>query len=117
PVVDAQEHALEMQDLAPHRDEQRERQESMRDGGAEGTRRRALGVDMNPLMVIGGVGKCIDLLLRDLAPLAVPDVFAGQCCQLGDARDGCGHGVSSVPDSQSRVRMTTGISRSVRCWY
>ena len=41
----------------------------MRDRAAERRLRRALGVDVDPLVVAGDVGERVDLGLRDLVPV------------------------------------------------
>ena len=43
---------------------------------------RALGIDVDPLVVAGGVGELIDPVLGDLQPLAVPEVRARRRAQL-----------------------------------
>ena len=48
----------------------------MRDPPAERAVRRTLGIDVDPLMVIGGVGEQIDALLRDLQPIGGPELTA-----------------------------------------
>ena len=50
----------------------------MRDGGSEGTALRPLQVDVDPLVVVGGVGELVDAFLRDLQPVAGPEVPTGQ---------------------------------------
>ena len=50
----------------------------MSDGGS--IRRlplRALRIDMNPLMVVGGVRELVDALLRDLQPFRDGDLAPG----------------------------------------
>jgi hypothetical protein len=44
----------------------------VRDGAAERAGRGPLPVDVDPLMVAGGVGEGVDPLLGDLEPAAVP---------------------------------------------
>ena len=63
----------------------------MRDGGAERSRRRPLGVEMNPLMIVGRVREGCDPLLGYLPPLAVAEMFPDQVLQIGDATDRCCH--------------------------
>ena len=50
--------------------QQRESQETMSDGAAEGSfASGAHGVEMNPLAILGGVGKFLDAILRDDKPI------------------------------------------------
>ena len=59
----------------------------MRDRGPE--RRLAaasLGVDVNPLMVAGGVGELVDPLLRDLKPIPHRDLLPYQRLQFLNIR-------------------------------
>jgi hypothetical protein len=51
-----------------------ERQVPVRDGGAERSGCGSLGVDMDPLVVAGRVGKLVDLVLADLVPRARPEL-------------------------------------------
>jgi len=54
---------------------------------------RPLDVDVDPLVVIGCIGEAVDLLLGNLAPLAVAEVRACPRLQLVDALQQChGHG-------------------------
>ena len=64
----------------------------MGDRAAEGARLRPLGVDVDPLVVAGGVGEAVDLLLGDRLPVAVADLLAGQFVEAVDGGDGGGHG-------------------------
>ena len=61
-------------------------------GAAERAVLRALGVDVDPLVVVGGVGEQVDAVLRDLEPVGVAEVGAGQAGGVG-VGDGGGHGV------------------------
>src|SRR5438552_18228848 len=55
----------------------------MRDGGSEWRLAlAALGVDMDPLMVVRGVGELIDTLLRDLKPVPHRDLLPYQRFQF-----------------------------------
>jgi hypothetical protein len=60
-------------------------QEAVRDGAAERPGRGALGVDVDPLVVSGGVGEQGDLLLRDGVPAAVAEMRADRLLQLRNA--------------------------------
>ena len=48
----------------------------MGDGGAEGPRRGPLGIDVDPLVVAGGIGEEVDLRLVDHVPVGEPEVLA-----------------------------------------
>src|ERR1017187_5881504 len=104
PVVDPEAHALEVEDLTPHRHQQREGQESVSNRGAERACSGTLRIDVDPLVIIGRIRERVDLVLSDLAPLAVPQVFAREGCQLGNAGDSRGHSCSSVRDALGYVR-------------
>jgi hypothetical protein len=45
----------------------------------------ALDVDVNPLVIAGEPGECVDVLLGDLAPLAGPDRLPDQCLETFDS--------------------------------
>jgi hypothetical protein len=49
--------------------QQRQREQPVGDRSAEGARGRALGVDVDPLVVLGRVGEEVHAVLRDLEPL------------------------------------------------
>lgn len=57
----------------------------MRDGAAERPGRGALRVDVDPLVVTGGVGEQGDLLLGDGEPVAVAEMGADCLLQLRNA--------------------------------
>ena len=57
-----------------------------------------LGVDVDPLVVAGGVGEQVHPLLGDLDPVAVAEVLAHERAQLLDAVDGP-HGHQRSPSS------------------
>jgi hypothetical protein len=61
------------------------------DGAAERTGRRPLGIDVDPLVVAGGVGEEINLLLSHRAIVAETQVGAHERSQIIDAFDVCGH--------------------------
>ena len=42
----------------------------------------ALDVDMDPLMVAGGVGECVDALLVDRDPVGCADLLSGKLGQI-----------------------------------
>ena len=68
-----------------------------------------LGVDVDPLVVAGGVGEQVHLLLGDLDVVAVAEVLADELLQPGDALNGGGHA-----DSMPTGLMRTVPSRSAR---
>ena len=59
--------------------QQRQGQQAVRDRPAERTVRRALGVDVDPLMIVGGVGEQVDTVLVDLEPFGGAQ-FCALCC-------------------------------------
>lgn len=75
--------------------EQRQGHESVRDGGAKGTRSGPFRVDVDPLVITRCVGEQIDLFLGDGHPVALPDLFA-----RGGAR--------SATDSKVRMGLSSG---------
>src|SRR5258706_888651 len=53
---------------------QRQREESVRDGSAEGRFTFApLSVHVDPLVIVGGIGELVDAVLGDFKPLAGPE--------------------------------------------
>jgi hypothetical protein len=50
----------------------------MGDGASERTGRRLLRLDVDPLMVVGGVGEGINPILGDLEPVTDPDLGVDQ---------------------------------------
>ena len=83
----------------------------MGDRRAEWSGGRTLGVDVDPLVIVGGVGERVDPILADLPPFAVSEMRADQSAQLVHAADDGRHAAAA------RARTTTGISRAVRSWY
>ena len=78
PVVDGHAAALlPRHDLVRHRGQERERQVAVRDRPAEGPGGGALGVDVDPLVVAGGVGEGLDPLLRDVDPRRGAELLTG----------------------------------------
>ena len=63
--------------------QQAQREEAMRDGGAErALRPRVHRVDVDPLVVAGGFGEQVDALLVDRDPVADADLLADQGLQI-----------------------------------
>ena len=83
---------LEAEDLAAERGDQATRQVAVGDGAAERALRRALLVDVDPLVVVGGVGEQVDAVLVDLEPVAGAEVLAHGGGELVDVGEGA-HGV------------------------
>ena len=67
----------------------------MSDGAAERPLRRPLLVDVDPLVVVGGVGEQVDAVLVDLEPVAGPEVRTHGGGQLVDVGEGA-HGFPLV---------------------
>ena len=64
----------------------------MRDRPAERAGVGLLDIDVNPLVVAGGVGEHVHLLLSDVDVWAMTQVFADQALQfVGAVDDACGH--------------------------
>ena len=64
----------------------------MRDRAAEPRfTRRALAVDVDPLMVAGGVGELVDSVLGDLEPVAGRDLAADPAREFVDVNGLLGH--------------------------
>ena len=49
----------------------------MSDRPTEGALGRPLGIDVDPLMIAGGLGEGVDALLGDFQPVAVAEVLSG----------------------------------------
>src|SRR5260370_31892406 len=60
----------------------------MGDGAAKWPGLGSLGVDVDPLMVAGGIGEGVDLLLGDRVPVAHAGFLADVLLELFDAGDG-----------------------------
>src|SRR5436190_5299874 len=89
-VVDAHPRLAHPERRSRHLRQQREGEKAVRDRRAERTGLRALDVDVNPLVVVGGVGEELDPLLRHGDPVADADVLADELLQLGDRLE-CSH--------------------------
>ena len=68
--------------------QQRQCQQPVCDRPAERATGRALRVDVDPLMVVGGVGEHIDAVLCDLEPLRRTDLAALRRDQLIEPTEG-----------------------------
>ena len=76
------------QDLGEQRHQERQRQVAVGDRAAErALPRRPLRVDMDPLVVAGGLGEPVHLLLGDLHPVAVAQVLPDQALDPLDPVD------------------------------
>src|SRR5262249_24705887 len=70
------------------------------DGAAEGTGLGPLDVDVDPLVVAGGVGELVHLVLGDLDPVAVAEVLADAGLEPVDAVDDGRHGRLFKPETR-----------------
>src|SRR5690348_12915592 len=68
PVVHLGVYRVDGEDLGPQWNEQGQGEVPVRDGAAERAADRALRVDVDPLVVTGGVGECVDAGLVDRHP-------------------------------------------------
>ena len=68
----------------------------MRDGDTEGAVLGPLGVDVDPLVVVGGVGEEVHPLLGDRLPLGMAELLADELVEGVDAVDDGLHGCSSL---------------------
>src|SRR2546429_3977156 len=75
-VVDRHREAFVPGDLGQEEAGQRQREVTVGDGAAERTFLGPLDVDVDPLVVAGGLGERVDPLLGDLQPVAVAEVLA-----------------------------------------
>ena len=79
----------------------------MGDGSAEWSVLGRLGVNMNPLMVTGGVGEQVDLGLVDEMPFAIAEVSSDQVVERFDAVHGGSHiqtvGEREPTDHRARI--------------
>src|SRR5205823_2330875 len=64
---------------------EREREEAVRDGAAEGRALGARGIDMDPLEVLDRLGEGVDALLRDLDPRRDADFLADTRLEAADS--------------------------------
>ena len=63
----------------------------MRDRAAERSGGGSLGVDVDPLVVVGGVGEGVHAFLVDGEPLGGAEVFADSAGDLLEAGEGAHH--------------------------
>jgi len=96
PVIDAHADALDAEQLAEHRDHQRQRQVAVGDRPAERSRSRRIEVDVDPLVVAGRVREGVDPLLCHLEPIRAPQLRAGTRLQLVEAVQYQGHVDTSI---------------------
>src|SRR6185436_9645721 len=68
--------------------QQGEREVAVSDRAAEGTSRGALGVDVDPLVVVGGVGEGVHPSLVDRQPFRGADLLPGGVRYLLEAGEG-----------------------------
>ena len=103
--------AFDGEDLRAEDRQQREREVAVGDRRPVRAGRGTLGIDVDPLVVAGGVGERVHAFLRDLEPIAVAEVLADSGFDLGDALeyahvlDSCVVGAGGRQCS-ARVRVT-----------
>src|ERR1700722_6160509 len=90
-VVDGGRHRVDLEHVVEEDRAERQGQVTVRDRAAIGALRGALGLDVDPLMIMGGVGEDVDLVLGDRVPLARPDLLADQVEQVGRLAQLGGH--------------------------
>ena len=91
-VVHAHRDAVTGMICGDERRAERQREVAVGDRAAEGPGLGPLDVDVDPLVVAGGVGELVDLLLGDLDLVAVAEVLADLGLQPVDAFDDRRHG-------------------------
>src|SRR5690606_24670356 len=97
--------ALHPNDGRHERRAERQREVAVGDGPSEGAVLRPLGIDVDPLVVTGGVGEGVHLLLGDHELVGPAEVLADEGLELGVAVDGAGHGAimaCSAPTTENR---------------
>ena len=94
PVVDAEREALELHDLLGELGREAERVVAVGDRAAERRLLRAVHVDVDPLVVAGDVGERVDVLLRDLVPVAGAELLALGLLELVKSGDRRAHGAA-----------------------
>ena len=98
-VVHAHGEALDAHHLRQQVGRQRQGEVAVGDRAAERAGLGPLGVDVDPLVVAGGVGELVDLLLGDLVPLARLQRLADLLAQSLEAVHGRRHGGTVKFDS------------------
>src|SRR6516165_6209758 len=113
-IVHAELRVVDADDLVEQHRCQRQREIPVRDGDAEGAGLGPLGVDVDPLVVVGGVGEEVDPLLCDGLPFGVAEVLADELVEGVDAVDDGLHavlladqGLRSAQDAIGRGALTT----------
>src|ERR1700760_2272993 len=84
-VVDAHGDVVDLAQLAGQIRDERQREEPVGHRSAERPGRGALGVDVDPLVILGVVGEAVDPLLVDLEPLAGADLLTDRGFEVGHA--------------------------------
>ena len=107
-VVDAHREAGDLHDLRVQRRAERQRQVAVGDRAAERAGLGAFDVDVDPLVIAGGLGELVDLVLGDLDVRAVAEMLADQALELVGAVDRAyGHA------HQHDIRITGGTNVDV----
>ena len=88
PIVHAHAGAFDGDALVEERGNQRQREKAVRDGRAKGPGLGTLRVHMDPLVVARGVGKQVDLLLRDGDPVGHGHFLAHASADFGVRAEG-----------------------------
>jgi len=96
-VVDAELRVVDPDDLVEQDGCQRQREVPVRDGDAEGAVLGALGIDVDPLVVVGRVGEEVHPILGHRLPLGVAELRADELVEGVDAVDDGAHGVLLAP--------------------
>src|SRR6201999_1580558 len=84
-VVDAHRDVVDGAELAAQEGNERERQEAVGHRATERALGGALGVDVDPLVILGVVGEAVDPLLVDLEPVGGADLLAHRGLELRHA--------------------------------
>ena len=91
-IVDTHRDARNPEDLGGEHRAERQREIAVCDRAAERAGVCPFDVDVDPLMVAGRFGECVDLLLGDLHVWGVAEVLADQGLESVDSVRSCGHG-------------------------
>src|SRR5271169_4683868 len=81
-VVDGGRHRVDLENVVQEHRAERQGQVTVRDRAAVRTLRGAPGLDVDPLMIMGGIGEDVHLMLGDRMPLARPDLLADHAEQV-----------------------------------